>query len=122
MPSRPAWSVSQRRWRPRAPCPGDFVLTARADGMFGGGYGIDEANPPGLRVFEGAGRGCALCAGNRPIWTTSAGYLRGVRTCPVNALVSGASPNTDSRRFRPKPDVSAGSPSATVSRPGDPSR
>jgi len=66
--------------------PRDFVLTARADGMLGGGYGIDEAIRR-LRAFEGAGADVLYAPG--PAHMDDLRRICAETDLPVNALVSG---------------------------------
>ncbi len=66
--------------------PRDFVLTARADGIMIGGYGIDEAIAR-LQGFEAAGADCLYA----PLPETIEDVARICRetTAPVNVLVAG---------------------------------
>lgn len=64
----------------------DFVLTARADGMLAGGYGIDEAIRR-LRAFEAAGADVLYAPG--PAHMDALRRICAETTAPVNALVSG---------------------------------
>lgn len=66
--------------------PGDFVLTARADGLLCGTYGLDEAIRR-LRAFEAAGADCLYAPG--PQHMDALARIAASVSAPVNGLVAG---------------------------------